>query len=94
MKTNSCLYITACPSKSDRLLGLLLSHIPAVSFDADAAVSYGVLAVAVRDRRRDALDRLIAAHAVSLSVTLVTNNEADFKDYPGLVVENWVNQSD
>jgi tRNA(fMet)-specific endonuclease VapC len=54
----------------------------------------GVLAAAVRDRRRDALDRLIAAHAASLSVTLVTNNEADFKDYPGLVVENWVNKSD
>jgi tRNA(fMet)-specific endonuclease VapC len=53
-----------------------------------------VLAAAVRDRRRDALDRLIAAHAASLSVTLVTNNEADFKDYPGLVVENWVNKSD
>ncbi len=38
----------------------------------------------------DALDRLIAAHAVSVGATLVTNNEADFNDYPGLVVENWV----
>jgi tRNA(fMet)-specific endonuclease VapC len=79
---------------AEHALGLLLSHIPAVSFDIDAAVSYGVLAAAVRDRRRDALDRLIAAHAASLSLTLVTNNEADFKDYPGLVVENWVNKSD
>jgi tRNA(fMet)-specific endonuclease VapC len=35
------------------------------------------------------MDRLIAAHAVNAGVTLVTNNEADFKDYPGLVVENW-----
>ena len=35
-------------------------------------------------------DRLIAAHAVSVGATLVTNNEADFNDYPGLVVENWV----
>jgi tRNA(fMet)-specific endonuclease VapC len=48
-----------------------------------------VLAAAVPDRRRDALDRLIAAHAVSCGVVLVTNNEADFRDYPGLVVENW-----
>jgi tRNA(fMet)-specific endonuclease VapC len=32
---------------------------------------------------------LIAAHAVSTGLVLVTNNEADFKDYPGLVVENW-----
>ena len=35
------------------------------------------------------VDRLIAAHAVSARATLVTNNEADFKEYPGLVVENW-----
>lgn len=45
--------------------------------------------LAVRDRRRDAMDRLIAAHALSVGVTLVTNNEADFKDYPGLKLENW-----
>jgi len=44
----------------------------------------------VRDRRRDTMDQLIAAHAVSAGLTLVTNNEADFKDYPGLMVENWV----
>ena len=36
------------------------------------------------------MDQLIAAHALSLGLTLVTNNEADFKDYPGLKVENWV----
>jgi tRNA(fMet)-specific endonuclease VapC len=35
------------------------------------------------------MDRLIAAHALSSGLTLVTNNEADFKAYPGLVVENW-----
>jgi hypothetical protein len=35
-------------------------------------------------------DKLIAAHAVALGVTLVTNNETDFAGYPGLKVENWV----
>ena len=44
----------------------------------------------MRDRRRGTLDQLIAAHALSLGLTLVTNNEADFKDYPGLKVEHWV----
>ncbi len=78
---------------AERALSLLQSFIPVVPFDNDAAVSYGVLAAAVRDRRRDALDRLIAAHALSLSLMLVTNNEADFKDYPGLAIENWVNSS-
>jgi tRNA(fMet)-specific endonuclease VapC len=66
-----------------------IERVPVLPFDESAAQSYGVLAAAVRDRRRDTMDRLIAAHAVSVGVILVTNNEADFKDYPGLVVENW-----
>jgi tRNA(fMet)-specific endonuclease VapC len=36
------------------------------------------------------MDQLIAAHALSVGLTLVTNNEAKFQDYPGLKVENWV----
>ncbi|CAN5131654.1 type II toxin-antitoxin system VapC family toxin [soil metagenome] len=39
--------------------------------------------------RRGSFDRLIAAHALTLGLTLVTNNEADFADVPGLKVENW-----
>ena len=42
------------------------------------------------NKTRDALDKLIAAHAVSLDVILVTNNSADFAGYPGLRSENWV----
>jgi tRNA(fMet)-specific endonuclease VapC len=42
----------------------------------------------VRDRKCDALDHLIACHAVSRELVLVTNIEADFKGYPGLTVEN------
>jgi len=77
---------------ADAALGHLLTLIPAISFDTDAAVSYGILAAAIRDRKHDALDRLIAAQAISLGVTLVTNNESDFKDYSGLIVENWINR--
>jgi tRNA(fMet)-specific endonuclease VapC len=75
---------------AERALRQLLAQIPAVAFDNAAAESYGILAAALRDRRRDALDRLIAGHALSLGLTLVTNNVADFRDYPGLVIENWV----
>jgi len=75
--------------QAEQALDRLLDFIPAQPFDPDAAVRYGVLAAAIRDRRRDALDRLIAAHALSLGVILVTNNEADFNVYPGLAVENW-----
>jgi tRNA(fMet)-specific endonuclease VapC len=77
-------------TQNERALHLLTSDIPVLPFDEAAAERYGVQRAAVRDRRRDALDRLIAAHAASLGLTLVTNNEADFRDYPGLIVENWV----
>jgi tRNA(fMet)-specific endonuclease VapC len=75
--------------QDERVLALLTGRIPVLPFTETDAISFGVLRAAVRDRSRNAMDRLIAAHAVSVGVILVTNNEADFKDYPGLVVENW-----
>ncbi len=39
--------------------------------------------------KRSRFDRLIAAQALSLGLTLVTNNERDFADVPDLKVENW-----
>ena len=39
--------------------------------------------------KRARFDRLLAAHALSLGVTIITNNEADFADVPELAVENW-----
>jgi tRNA(fMet)-specific endonuclease VapC len=75
---------------ADRALRGLIEDIPVLPFDAESGDAYGVLRAAVRDRKRDALDRLIASHAVSRGLVLVTNNEADFKGYPGLTVENWV----
>lgn len=65
-------------------LGVFLKNIPAVPFDEAAARIYGTLPY-----KRAVFDRLIAAHALSLGLTLVTNNEADFADVPGLKVENW-----
>lgn len=74
----------------EHVLALLTNRIPVLPFTDAEAVRFGVLRAAVRDRNRNAMDRLIAAHAVSAGVILVTNNEADFKDYPGLKIENWV----
>ena len=67
-----------------------LEDVVVADFGRDAAAAYGPARYATRERRRDALDKLIAAHALALGVTLVTNNEADFANYPGLTVENWV----
>ena len=60
-------------------------------FDASASFGYGD----VRARLHRAgtpigpIDMLIAAHALSLDFTLVTNNEREFKRVPGLRIENW-----
>lgn len=37
-----------------------------------------------------ALDMLIAAHALALDATLVTNNTKEFERVPHLKVENWI----
>jgi tRNA(fMet)-specific endonuclease VapC len=76
-------------AQDEHALALLVSQIPVLPFTESDAQSYGVLRAAVRDRSRNAMDRLIAAHAVNACLTLVTNNESDFKDYPGLSWENW-----
>jgi tRNA(fMet)-specific endonuclease VapC len=73
------------------LLDSLLEDILVAPFDAPAARAYGPLRAANRERNKDALDKLIASHALSLGATLVTNNEADFRGFAGLTIENWVN---
>lgn len=39
-------------------------------------------------------DLLIAAHALALDATLVTDNETEFRRVPGLRVENWLTNDD
>lgn len=77
--------------RNERALAHLLQDLAVSDFDGAAAVAYGRLRAGIpRDeRRKDALDKLIASHAVSLNAILVTNNESDFLRYPGVVVENW-----
>jgi tRNA(fMet)-specific endonuclease VapC len=75
---------------ADKALGRLLELVPVLPFDVRAAEAYGRLAAAAPARRRDALDRLIASHAVSVEATLVTNDEKGFRGYAGLKIENWV----
>ncbi|NBW47118.1 MAG: type II toxin-antitoxin system VapC family toxin [Betaproteobacteria bacterium] len=76
--------------RNQAALQALLEEIPAVAFDATAAHAYRPLRAAHRARNRDALDKLIAAQALAMGVTLVTNNEADFQSFEGLRIENWV----
>jgi tRNA(fMet)-specific endonuclease VapC len=71
-------------------LEVLLRGLAVLPFDAAAAVAYGrIIAQCGWARGRD-YDRMIAAHAISSGCVLVTNNAADFRDIPGLSIENWV----
>lgn len=78
-------------AKNQAALDSLLEDLMVMPFEGGAARANGPLRAAHRERNKDALDKLIAAHAQSLGVTLVTNNEADFLAFEGLSVENWVN---
>ena len=66
------------------VLEAFVAVIPIVPFDENAAREYAHLLF-----KRARFDRLLAAHALSIGAIVVTNNEADFADVPGLVVENW-----
>ncbi|MFP3802028.1 type II toxin-antitoxin system VapC family toxin [Paraburkholderia sp. SIMBA_027] len=78
-------------AKERRTLAALIEDIPVAPFDASAAVAYGPIREATRERKKDHLDKLIAAHAVALDIVLVTNNTKDFTSYPGVKLENWLN---
>ena len=65
-------------------MSAFLAAAPPLPFDSDAAQAYGRLPF-----RRGSYDRLIAAHALSLGLVLVSNDAAGFADVPGLAVENW-----
>ncbi len=70
-------------------LELLLRGIPVIPFDASAALAYGrIIAQCGWAKGRD-FDRMIAAHAISSGSVLVTDNETDFRDIPGLTMQNW-----
>ena len=71
------------PPKIEQL-GVFVQEVPILPFDYKAALSYAALPF-----KRANYDRLIAAHALSEDLILVTENVADFADIPGLKVEDW-----
>ncbi len=62
-----------------------------VEFDQSAATVYGGIRSDLESRGLviGAMDMLIAAHALSLGVTLVSNNVREFSRITSLSLENW-----
>jgi tRNA(fMet)-specific endonuclease VapC len=75
-----------------RRLEELASIIPIQPLPADAGLVYGRFRAALEKRGEiiGGNDLWIAAHAFAASLTLVTNNEREFKRIKGIRVENWV----
>ena len=74
------------------LIDGFLADVIVMPFDRSCAETYGKIAydLATRGIRIGDLDALIAAHALTLDLTLVTNNLKHFNRVRGLSVENWL----
>jgi tRNA(fMet)-specific endonuclease VapC len=93
--TASELYWGVCKSGSVRnrtTLDKFLSPLTVLDYDLNAAQHYGELRAYLEKQGTPIgpLDQQIAAHALALGITLVTNNVREFERVPGLRVENWV----
>ena len=80
------------PARDQAQLDVFLRHIPVLDYPADAAEHHGQIRAVLKKSGSliGANDLLIAAHARSLGLVLVTNNEREFKRVPSLKWQNWV----
>ncbi len=83
---------SALPDKNRDALDTFLAPFEIMPFDDRAALEPGRIRAGLERKGKliGSMDMLIAAHAQSLGVTLVTNNPKEFKLVPHLRVENWV----
>ena len=74
-----------------RRLNALSELIEVLPFEKDAALAYGDVRSSLEKRGLviGGNDLFIAAHALSLNLTLVTNNQREFCRVDGLKIENW-----
>jgi tRNA(fMet)-specific endonuclease VapC len=81
----------ANPAKERSKVELLLAVLGELPFDADAAREAARIraALEVQGSMIGPYDVLLAGHAVSAGLTLVTDNTGEFTRVAGLAVENW-----
>ena len=73
-------------------LSQFIAPIEILPYGDDAAQYYGNIRAFLEKQGTPigALDMLIAAHALSVNCTLVTNNLKEFSRVPHLLIENWI----
>ncbi len=84
---------SAHPKANHSRLDALVEEIESLDFDLGAAAAYGRVRSGLEGAGQPIgpNDMLIAAHAVSRRLTLVTDNVKEFRRVRGLKVENWRN---
>lgn len=82
------------PGQNRKALMLFLSGITILPFGTEAALEYGDIRHKLKTQGTliGANDLLIAAHAKSLNLTLVTHNTREFERVEGLKIEDWVKE--
>jgi tRNA(fMet)-specific endonuclease VapC len=77
--------------KIRRAVRTFTKDVAVVPFDEGSAERFGVVAAALSSRGQPigVYDTLVAAQALSMELTVVTNNTRHFSRVPGLIVENW-----
>lgn len=79
-------------TRNREALRMFLAPLELLPFDDKASWTYGEVRADLERRGQPigSLDTMIAAHALSLNATLVTNNTREFARVSGLRLENWV----
>lgn len=77
--------------KNSKALDEFITPLEVVSFDEQAASVYGDIWATLEKAGTPigSMDMLIAAHAVSLGLPLVTNNTREFERIPDLTILDW-----
>jgi len=79
-------------AKAMQMLRELLAFLPVLPLPAEVGEAYGAIRADLETRGEviGNNDLWIAAHAKAAKLTLVTNNEREFRRIGGLKVQNWV----
>lgn len=78
--------------KALQVLEEFKTFIPVLPMPENAGKTYGAIRVSLESKGKPIgnNDLWIAAHAKTAALTVVTNNDREFKHVPGLKVQNWV----
>jgi tRNA(fMet)-specific endonuclease VapC len=84
-------YKSRHPEQSAQALAQFLLPLTVIDFTLEAAGIYGKIRAQLEKQGMSIgpLDLFIAAHALQLNLTLITNNTGEFSRVPDLRVENW-----